>query len=390
MVHKLFQDAFHILAKIEKAGYEAYIVGGCVRDYLLKQTIHDIDIATSASKEVLEKIFSRVIPVHDEHETVIVIYKGTAYEVTSFRTPTCNSSEVTLTVDLQHRDFTINALAMDRNGKIIDLFNGQEDLQRKQIKAVGDAHARFCEDPLRMLRAIRFASQFDFTIAKETLQAIIADKERLRNVAIERIVNELRKLFLGNALHRGITYLIETELAWQIPGLQERPHLLEKLPTNLTRFVTFSEVIALFHYIDQTTSIQTWVKTWKLSNHEKKEAIILVERLKEFAVEQLSNWLIYQLPETLDAAFVHLVNMIDPNGVTFEEVKERRAQLPLHSRSELAISGKDIIACFPERKPGKWIEQLLSTIEKKVVLHELVNDHQQIKEWIICHRQEIN
>src|SRR5699024_675608 len=163
MINQL-KNAIPILRTIESYGHEAYFVGGCVRDVIRKQTIKDIDIATSALPEEIQVIFSKVIPVGIDHGTVIVRYQGNSYEVTTFRdegeySDKRHPDEVTfirdLKQDLARRDFTMNALAMDKDGNIIDPYGGKEDIEDNMIRTVGNARHRFNEDALRMLRAIR-------------------------------------------------------------------------------------------------------------------------------------------------------------------------------------------------------------------------------------------
>src|SRR5690625_1201737 len=174
--NETFEQAVNVLSIIEQNGYETYFVGGCVRDFLLNRPIKDIDIATAALPEELMDIFDSVIPVGIEHGTVIVRFNQVSYEVTTFRhegiyTDQRRPDDVTfirhIEEDLQRRDFTINALAMDRHGEIKDLFSGREDLDKQLIRSVGNAAERFMEDPLRMLRGVRFTSQLGFRRSEE-------------------------------------------------------------------------------------------------------------------------------------------------------------------------------------------------------------------------------
>ncbi|HES5164132.1 TPA: CCA tRNA nucleotidyltransferase, partial [Streptococcus pyogenes] len=153
-----FQKALPILTKIKEAGYEAYFVGGSVRDVLLERPIHDVDIATSSYPEETKAIFNRTVDVGIEHGTVLVLENGGEYEITTFRTedvyvdyrrPSQVSFVRSLEEDLKRRDFTVNALALDENGQVIDKFRGLIDLKQKRLRAVGKAEERFEEDALR-------------------------------------------------------------------------------------------------------------------------------------------------------------------------------------------------------------------------------------------------
>lgn len=176
-----FKQALPVLEEIEQAGFEAYFVGGSVRDHILGLPIHDVDIATSAYPEEIKKIFKRTIDTGIQHGTVTVLLNDSSYEITTFRTESGyqdyrRPDKVTfvrsLADDLKRRDFTINALAVDLNGNVIDKFDGLQDLDKKIIRAVGRAEARFHEDALRMMRAVRFQAQLDFQIEVQTAQAI--------------------------------------------------------------------------------------------------------------------------------------------------------------------------------------------------------------------------
>ena len=196
-----------VLRALEAAGHRAYAVGGCVRDLLRGETPDDYDITTSARPEEVMALFAgRCIPTGLQHGTVTVRENHCSFEVTTFRadgvyTDNRHPSEVffsqTLEEDLQRRDFTVNAMAMDLRGEVTDLYGGREDLQNGILRCVGDADTRFGEDALRMMRALRFAAVLGFTIAEETARSIRKNRELLRNIAVERILVEMNKLLTG-------------------------------------------------------------------------------------------------------------------------------------------------------------------------------------------------
>ena len=233
-----FKEAEPVLAQIEAAGFEAYFVGGCVRDTILGQPLHDIDIATSAYPSEIKAIFSRTVDTGIEHGTVMILDHGKGYETTTFRTETGyqdfrRPDEVTfvrsLAEDLQRRDFTINALALKRTGEVIDLFDGLHDLTNRLIRAVGNPDERFHEDALRMMRAVRFASQLDFEIDPETIQGITDNAHLLSKIAVERIQVELEKLFVGTNPTKGLQVMMETDLYEYTPTLADQSMTLKNL-----------------------------------------------------------------------------------------------------------------------------------------------------------------
>ena len=196
-----------IIHTLETAGYEAYAVGGCVRDALLGLTPDDWDITTSAEPEEVKALFSRTIDTGIKHGTVTVRLNGKSFEVTTYRIdgkyedgrhPEKVTFTKSLEEDLKRRDFTINAMAVNDRTGIVDLFGGQEDLKAGIIRCVGDPMERFSEDALRMMRAVRFAAKLDFSIEEETKKSISILKDNLRKVSAERIQVELTKLITSN------------------------------------------------------------------------------------------------------------------------------------------------------------------------------------------------
>lgn len=197
--------AERVMALLHGAGYEAFAVGGCVRDALLGREIHDFDICTSALPEQMARCFEdlRVIPTGLAHGTLTVLCEGEAVEVTTFRCdgaytdhrhPQQVSFVPDVELDLARRDFTVNAMAWNAERGLIDPFGGRQDLQNKVLRCVGDPMARFEEDALRVLRALRFAARFDLAVEPTTARAMHAAAPLLRRISGERILQELRGL----------------------------------------------------------------------------------------------------------------------------------------------------------------------------------------------------
>lgn len=196
--------------------YEAFMVGGCIRDFLLSKEPKDYDIATSALPNITESLFEKTIPTGIKHGTITVLLDKEPFEVTTYRIegeykdnrrPDEISFVTNIKDDLSRRDFTINAFAYNSKEGLKDYFNGLEDLQNKIIRTVGDSNKRFNEDALRMMRAIRFASQLDFNIEKSTLDGIKKNKNLLKNISSERIRDELCKLLLSDNPRKGLNLL---------------------------------------------------------------------------------------------------------------------------------------------------------------------------------------
>lgn len=254
-----FQKAKIILDKICEAGFLAYFVGGSVRDTLLELPLHDVDIATSAYPAEIKHIFKKTIDTGIEHGTVTILDHGEGYEVTTFRTestyqdyrrPDSVKFVRSLAEDLKRRDLTINALALNLDGEIIDLFNGLDDLKKKVIRAVGNPNERYHEDALRMMRTVRFASQLDFDIESKTLNAITTNSKLLKKIAVERINVEWVKLLLGKNPKKGLQSFVDCGLYRYCPLLEDKEQIL-KLILSLDNLQIGDEVVAwtLFCYL---------------------------------------------------------------------------------------------------------------------------------------------
>lgn len=225
----------HIINTLEEAGYEAYAVGGCVRDSILGRKPDDWDITTSAKPEEIKRLFPRTVDTGIKHGTVTVLLGGEGFEVTTYRVDGVyedgrHPSEVTFTAslkeDLKRRDFTINAMAYNARTGLVDLYGGLADIENRVIRCVGIAGERFDEDALRMLRAVRFSAQLSFRIEEATGEAVKALAPNLQKISAERIQVELVKLvtspnpdYLRTAYELGITAQIlpEFDLCMETP-----------------------------------------------------------------------------------------------------------------------------------------------------------------------------
>lgn len=226
---------------LQSAGFEAYAVGGCVRDSLLGKTPNDWDITTSAKPEDMKSVFAdfHCIDTGIKHGTVTVVIDGEPLEITTFRLDgeyedNRHPKSVTFTsdlgADLGRRDFTVNAMAYSKMTGTVDLFGGQNDLKNKIIRCVGDPDRRFNEDALRILRALRFASALDFEIEEKTAQSLLKNCALLGNISEERIAKELLKLVCGKGAKRILTdfapvlFEILPELQPMYKNSHDNPH----------------------------------------------------------------------------------------------------------------------------------------------------------------------
>ena len=233
-----------ILGILSENGYEAYVVGGCVRDSILAKNPSDWDITTSAKPEDVSRIFHRTVGTGLKHGTVTVLIGDEQFEVTTYRGTAGPSEENAsdLVQDLLHRDFTINAMAYNDKSGLVDIVDGMNDLQRKVIRCVGEPDDRFDEDPLRILRAFRFAAETGFSIDRNTADRIPYFADRLRNVSGERIRDELVKILVSRnpeywmELYKtGITAAVMPEFDLCMETPQNTPHHFYDVGTHTVK-----------------------------------------------------------------------------------------------------------------------------------------------------------
>lgn len=384
-----FTEALPILQKLNKAGYEAYFVGGSVRDTLLNRPIHDVDIATSAYPAEVKALFNRTVDTGIEHGTVMVLDHGTGYEVTTFRTESGyqdfrRPDKVTfvrsLKEDLKRRDFTINALAMSADGKITDLFGGIADMKKKIIRAVGMADKRFHEDALRMMRAIRFASQLDFVVEDNTLTGIKDNHMLLRKIAVERCHTEFVKMMLGADPSMGLKMMIETELFLAMPGFENQKVGLEKLMSQSLKLKNEAQVWAIiaFYFELNISQTQKLLRNWKSSVKLIKEVTLTYQVLLKIANNQVNDFDLFEAQEVGVKNAVDLISYTD-STLDGDKIVQRFKRLPITEAKQLKISGGELIK-QKVLSPSPLLGEILKILVKQVVQGKVVNQKDQLIE----------
>ncbi|MDT2596089.1 CCA tRNA nucleotidyltransferase [Enterococcus dongliensis] len=383
-----FQGAMPILRKLQSKNYEAYYVGGSVRDILLNKPIHDVDIATSAFPAEVKELFHRTIDVGIDHGTVMVITKEATYEVTTFRTestyqdyrrPDHVEFVRSLKEDLKRRDFTINALAVGIDGTVIDLFDGLADLRNKVLRAVGDPYERFHEDALRMMRALRFVSQLGFTLEPDTFEAIQEYHSLLAKISVERINVEFVKLMMGSSREAGLHSLVESECYIYCPGLREYGEALlnfaelrgPAIPTERQAWTLLMMMLDL-----NSADIRHFMKEWKCSNQLIREVTQMVPALQLRLKQGWDSWTLYQLGRELALSVEYLLYYFEqePN---LEKVRLLYQFLPIYSLKDLAVKGNEVMEHFDYPR-GPWISTTLNALERAVVAGELANHKEEL------------
>ena len=372
---KKFNSAVDVLEKFNKAGYEAYFVGGCVRDFLLGCEFSDIDITTNALPEEVKKIFRKSIDTGIQHGTVTILVNGESYEVTTFRTeddyidhrtPEKVEFVSNLRDDLDRRDFTINAMALDSKGKLYDYHNGKNDLTNKIIKTVNNPNERFFEDALRMLRAFRFSSKLGFEIEDNTLVAIKKNTELIKFVSIERIVNEFKKLLAGIGSKRSLELLIDSKLNTYIPFLNDITCIVE-----CSKY-TFCQSLYILAKLNNISFEK--LKELKLSNKEIKQ-IKIYEKINEDFSSNVPLEIILYNYDINDVSFIASYSNYCDN----EDIE--RIKLPIKSFNDIAITSTEIIRII-DKSPGPWIKEVTRKLEEAILLNKIYNTKNNIVDFL--------
>ncbi|MEK5165083.1 CCA tRNA nucleotidyltransferase [Paenibacillus sp. FSL R5-0527] len=432
------EKVLHILLE---RGFQAFFVGGCVRDELMGRPVHDMDIATSAKPEDVVAVFERTVPTGIEHGTVTVLMDDYAFEVTTFRKesqyedhrrPASVEFVDAVNEDLLRRDFTMNAIARDIDGALIDPYGGQCDIKRGLIRCVGAAEERFEEDALRMLRAVRFASVFGFRPAKSLWRALLRGKDKLSYIAMERVRTELEKVVLGDRPLRGLALLERSgllrhvkaalpeaggaanaepdpagrsraRLTRQLLAAEPRRELLAALPELppepqalrwsllLQALGTAGEdVIPLMKgwtfpnkAAEETAAIVRFDEAWRRAGAEEREAASLRRRWVVLQVTlgqtAAACWLGRQ------AAVLAAASLSEAQRIAERErldlARRWHGEVRAHALSELAVSGKDVLE-LTGQKGGPWLGELMKQLLLSVAAGEVHNDKQALLEYV--------
>ena len=418
------ENANRIIHTLQQAGYEAYIVGGCVRDAVLGKEPDDWDITTSAKPEEVKALFPRTIDTGIAHGTVTVMFGKEGYEVTTYRVdgkyedhrrPTSVTFTASLIEDMKRRDFTINAMAYNDVEGIIDHFEGMEDLAKHRIRCVGEPSERFDEDALRILRAVRFAAQLDFSIDEKTKEAIQRQAVFLKEISAERIQVELTKLLLSShpeqlrtAYELGVTAIVLPEFDRMMETPQNNKHHMYNVGEHTLRVVQEvppTKVLrwsALLHDVAKPVTMTTDERGDHFYGHNEKGVQIAKTVLKRLKmdnatidrVKRLVLWHDYGMGECPSIrSFRKSLNKMGAD--LFEDyTKIKRADILAQSEfmreeklnnlaclednyqqimeeqqclslKDLAVTGKDLME--QGMKPGKEIGQMLQVLLEYVL-----------------------
>ena len=393
MMKSRWPEAYKVIVKLENAGFEAYVVGGAVRDFIRNVDANDVDVTTNATPNEVKQLFPHTIDVGIEHGTVLVVLNETI-EVTTFRSETSYSDyrrpdAVTfvrsLHEDLQRRDFTMNAMALSKSDELIDYFGGREDIENNIIKAVGDPAQRFAEDALRMLRAIRFSAQLNYSLEQETMEAIQSLHHLVAHVSMERVKVELEKIWISNFVGNGMHLFVSSNLADNFPGEWETYRNCWK---GFSSFGNTANGWAFFAIMQAPTEVESILSYYKCSNAEKAHVKQVLGALKQLEKGCWSLYNFFQFTEEVLVAVASYARQLLNIEVIYTEeiIQQIKATLPISSTKEIVVNGNDLME-WAKKKRGPWIRDAMEKITVMIVNGKLVNDRTEIMEWFF---QEYN
>lgn len=360
------KKGFEILNQLHKYHYQAYIVGGAVRDYLLGIQPEDIDIATSARVTDLQKIFSSVDISAQKYESVRILLEDTVFEVTTFRKDIAYEDHrhpqvayvQTIEEDLKRRDFTMNAMAMNTSFEIIDLFGGKEDLKNRVVKVVGNPEERFEEDGLRVLRAVYFCSKLDFQL-DESIIKVIQAKDYLKELPKEYIQEMLEKI-LSMPFSIGIKYIVEYEILRSFPFYQRLAELGRKYTTNV------EDLYVLYYCL-----YGAFPEDESVSKLRRKRA----EKLSGMVVRSFDRISLYEsCGEGIDEA-VCIYNLFHQEKKNGMDVHRLYDDLPIHHPKDIGINIQHV-------KEPELRSKVFKEIERAILQNEITNEKEIIIDFI--------
>lgn len=364
----MLKHALKILNKIEENGFKAYIVGGYVRDYVLGINSTDVDIATSATPKDIMDIFQNSVLPKVEYGSVTLYIKDERYEITTFRREIKyinNRKPIEieyindLLEDLNRRDFKMNTLCMDKNGHIIDLLDGKKDIEKKEINTVGDSNYKFSQDSLRILRAIRFATNLNFKLSEEVKSAIINNKYLLKSLSYSRKKQELDKIFSSPNSKYGVELLLEL-------GLDQDLEIY-----NLDKINLSNDIIGIWASLEVSDKYKQ-----EFSSSEKA----IIKDVKTVLATGITNYSLYKYGLYINQIVANMQQIDKSSIVGLYE------SLPIKSRKEIDITAKDIERLL-NKKPGPYFKEIFQNIEEEIINNKLENKKERIEEYILNNYQ---
>lgn len=357
----MLKTSLELIKKIENSGYQAYIVGGFVRDYYMQKEAFDVDICTNAKPKDLIKIFKNAELPSEKYGAVTLRHKNVRYEITTFRKELKYENRRPVEIeytdelfeDIERRDFTINSLCMSSDGSIIDLFDGKKDIDKKIIKSLGDAKIKFYEDPLRILRAIRFATVLNFKLDAHVIEGIKANACYLKDISYDRKKIELNKIFASKNIKYGLKLINSFNLG-------------EYLDLNLNKIKFTTDILGIWAQLDV-------IDKYPFTKIEKDSINNILKIVENKTIGKYEIYK-YGLYNTSIAAEIL--------GINKNVIVRLERNLPIRSKKEINITTEEILELV-NRSPGVWLSKLYEDLEVKIVTSKLKNENSKIKDYII-------
>ena len=358
----MYETALRLLQKISSFGYKAYIIGGYPRDLYLKRSSNDVDICTDATPMELHNIFSEIIYTSSEYGSVTIIFENIKFEITTFRKefsykdnrhPDKIEYVDTLEEDIIRRDFTINTLAIDKDGNEIDILNAKSDLDKKIIRMVGNPKIKLKEDALRILRAVRFATTLNFELDPSLKHYIRRYGHYLRKISNDAKKNELDIIFSNSNKKYGIKLLIDLKLAnhLDIPNLKN-------IKITPSMIVTWAQLNVLHKYN---------------FNSIEKETILKINEVKDKNILDIHTLYHYGL---YTCTMVAELKEIDK-----KKLNEEFAKMPIRSKLDIALTPIEICQIL-DKEAGPFLKPIINDIETQILEGKIDNDKLLIADYI--------
>ncbi len=395
-----------VIRTLLQHGYEAYWVGGCVRDEYMGRRVSDMDITTSALPEVTCSVFPKVVPTGIKHGTVTVLMEGQAFEVTTYRVesgyedhrhPTEVAFVRDVKEDLTRRDFTMNAMARGIDGSWVDPFGGREDIDKQVIRCVGDARLRFREDALRMVRCIRFASVFGFSIALHTWKGILSERDTLSWIAMERIRSEFEKIMTGPTPLRGLEMFLRSGLYSRMkapfPYTGHDVPIMEAIHRTAPEYSSIRWSLLLLACGISAQEAERLLRSWTFSNKQREAIVKLLALHESYAQvneekEKQSGrltWIKLVLAHGAEAAhsWLQMQTAMEWTGAAtvspavMEQLEVWLQELQIRNLKDLNITGSELLLAL-DKRGGAWLGELLGELLEKAAAGLINNDKESL------------
>lgn len=397
---KPLEAAVPIISRLEECGYEAVFVGGAVRDTVIGRPVMDVDIATSARPEQVMALFPKCVPTGLQHGTITIVHEGETYEVTTYRQesayedyrkPSGVAYITSLEGDLLRRDFTINAMALRSDGRVFDPYNGAGDIDRRYIRCVGDADARFQEDALRMMRAVRFIAVYGYQPAISTWKALRKHCELMRHIAMERVQAELDKMLAGNDPRRALVWLHASGLLYK---LKEPLPLTKYMCIDFSRYRLVKQLadldcrwaaVLLDSAIPSAIADES-LRLLKLSNNRRLRIIGFMrihEEALQAAKDAVADWWVETVirdGKQMAEDWLLVESAINDSAVAsigLEMLKDQLNEFPIFTLKQLDMNGR-VLAQRLQKPAGPWVSRCLHRLLVSVAGGKLVNEREKL------------